>query len=220
MLKTDTKLIIFDMDGLMVDTEKLVIEAFNMGFIKRNIPVDMDFFLSLIGTTHFNIRDKFNEKYGNYFDYESEFYPEFIEKKSELLFNTEPSVLRKKGLIELIKYAKQNGIKIVVASSTFRKDLLKILEYAEVLEYFDFTVCGDEVKKGKPNPEIFNKAVEKAGIPKENTIILEDSQNGLLAGHKAGIKTVFIKDLVTPIPEVLKTVWKQADSLLDVIDII
>lgn len=220
MLKTDTKLIIFDMDGLMVDTEKLVIKAFNMGFIKRNIPFDMDFILSLIGTTNFNIRDKFDKKYSNYFDYETEFYPEFIEKKSELLFNTEPSVLRKKGLIELIKYAKENGIRIVVASSTYRKELLKILEYVEVLEYFDFIVCGDEVKKSKPDPEIFNKAIEKAGIPKENTIILEDSQNGLLAGHNAGIKTVFIKDLVTPIPEVLKTVWKQADSLLDVIDII
>ena len=220
MLKTDTKLIIFDMDGLMVDTERLVIEAWKMGFEKRNIPIDMDFFLSLMGTTHFNICDKFNAKYSNYFDYESEFHPEFIEKKFELLFNTEPSVLRKKGLIELIKYAKENGIKIIVASSTFRKDVLRILEYAEVLDYFDFTVCGDEVKNGKPDPEVFNKAIEKSGIKKENAIILEDSQNGLLAGHNAGIKTVFIKDLVTPIPEVLKTVWKQADSLLDVIDIL
>lgn len=220
MLKTDTKLIIFDMDGLMVDTERLVIESWKMAFEKRNIPVDMDFFLSLMGTTHFNIRDKFNAKYSNYFDYETEFHPEFIEKKFELLFNTEPSVLRKKGLLELIKYAKENNIKIIVASSTFRKDVLRILEYAEVLEYFDFTVCGDEVKNGKPDPEVFNKAIEKSGIKKENAIIIEDSQNGLLAGHNAGIKTIFIKDLVTPIPEVLETVWKQADSLLDVIDMI
>ena len=141
-------------------------------------------------------------------------------KKFELLFNTEPSVLRKKGLLELIKYAKENNIKIIVASSTFRKDVLRILKYAEVLEYFDFTVCGDEVKNGKPDPEVFNKAIEKSGIKKENAIIIEDSQNGLLAGHNAGIKTIFIKDLVTPIPEVLETVWKQADSLLDVIDMI
>lgn len=220
MIKTDTKMLIFDMDGLMVDTERMAIESWEICLKKLNLPIDREFLISLMGTTKFSIYSKFDDKYGKDFDYEHKIQPQFAQKKMELIMAEKPENLRKKGLIELINFAKENGLKIAVASSSTKYEVEKILKRAEVIDFFDFIICGDEVKNGKPDPEIFLKAVEKSGISKENTIILEDSTNGLLAAHNAGIKSIFIKDIVSPPEEVLKTVWKKVDSLIDVIDII
>lgn len=220
MIKTDTKMLIFDMDGLMVDTERMAIESWEICLKKLNLPIDREFLISLMGTTKFSIYSKFDEKYGKDFDYEHKIQPQFAQKKMELIMAEKPENLRKKGLIELINFAKENGLKIAVASSSTKEEVEKILTKAEVFKFFDFIICGDEVKNGKPDPEIFLKAVEKASVSKENTIVLEDSTNGLLAAHNAGIKSIFIKDIVSPPEEVLKTVWKKVDSLIDVIDII
>ena len=220
MIKTHTNMLIFDMDGLMVDTERMAIESWEICLKKLNLPIDREFLISLMGTTKFSIYSKFDDKYGKDFDYEHKIQPQFAQKKMELIIAEKPENLRKKGLIELINFAKENGLKIAVASSSTKDEVEKILKKAEVIDFFDFIICGDEVKNGKPDPEIFLKAVEKAGVSKENTIILEDSTNGLLAAYNAGIKSIFVKDIVSPPEEVLKTVWKKADSLIDVIDII
>ncbi len=219
-MKTDTKLIIFDMDGLMIDSERIALETWEFCLKKKNISCEREFLISLMGTTKFHIFKKFDEKYGEGFDYERNIQPLFVKKRRELIFGTEPEKLIKKGLLELIDFAKENGIKIAVASSTVKDEVRLALEHIGVYDYFDFTVCGDEVKNGKPDPEIFLKALEKSGINKENSVILEDSSNGLLAGHNAGIRTIFIKDIVTPSDDVLDTVWEKADSLLDVMDIL
>ncbi|MGM9985781.1 MAG: HAD family hydrolase, partial [Bacillaceae bacterium] len=124
---------------------------------------------------------------------------------------------KKEGLDELLQYLQANNIPMVVATSTYRKMALWILEKAGVLGYFKGIVCGDEVKESKPDPEIFVKACNLLGLQPEECIVIEDSENGLRAAHAAGIRTIFIKDLVTPVEEVLGKVHHQGKSLRDVI---
>ena len=86
--------------------------------------------------------------------------------------------------------------------------------------YFDAYAFGSEVKQGKPHPDIFLLAAKNLGVDAENCLVLEDSNFGLQAGQSAGMKTLFIKDLVDPPMEVLAKVWNSASDLLEARDLI
>ena len=119
-----------------------------------------------------------------------------------------------------MKFLEENDVKKVVATSTARKKAEFMLENAGILDRFDFLVCGDEVKKGKPNPEIFLKAAEIAGVDPKNCMVLEDSHNGLRAANSAGMLPVMIPDLLEINEEIEKIVFKNLKTLDNVIEIL
>jgi len=88
-----------------------------------------------------------------------------------------------------------------------------------VLHYFDYSVCGDEIEHGKPNPDVFLKALEKAGAKPSEAFVLEDSINGILAAHNANIPVIFIQDLVEAHVDTLGLVYKKMNDLSEVISI-
>lgn len=92
-----------------------------------------------------------------------------------------------------------------------------ILKKTDILKYFDLSVCGDEIERGKPFTDIFLKAVEKLNVPPERCLILEDSQNGIIVAKEAGIPVIFIKDLITPEKQYMDTIYVQCNDLLEVI---
>ena len=102
----------------------------------------------------------------------------------------------KKGLFELLDYIRENGIKCAVATSTRRESAEKTLHTIGAWEYLDNVVYGDSVEHGKPEPDIFLSAADRIGVPPQECIVIEDSINGIKAGHAAGMKVVHVPDTI------------------------
>lgn len=119
------------------------------------------------------------------------------------------------GLLQLLDRLEARKVPKAVATSTARERALWKLERAGIAGRFDAVVCGDEVSRGKPAPDIFLLAAERLGVPPAECAGFEDSPAGLLSLHAAGIRSIFIKDLVEPEAAVLSTVWRRYESLAE-----
>ena len=115
-------------------------------------------------------------------------------------FETE-GVPLKTGLVELLKYCREKGYRTIVATSSNRNRVDKILKSADIEQYFDDSICGDEVTKGKPDPEVFLKSCMKLGVNTDEAVVLEDSEAGIQASYAAGIKVICVPDMKQPEPE-------------------
>ncbi len=206
--------IIFDMDGLMVDTERIMQKELRKILKQMGYPPDENVILSLIGLTDRRTQEALKKAFGEQFDYDV-FLKLLLERKKIAFHEEEIGV--KKGLIELLEYLKKENIKSIVATGSVREHMNFILQKTELLQYFDLFVCGDEVEQGKPFPDIFLKAAEKLEVAAERCLILEDSQNGIIAANNAGIPVIFIKDLVTPEKQYMEQIYAECNDLSEVI---
>ena len=130
-------------------------------------------------------------------------------------FETE-GVPVKKGLVELLHYLKDNNYKTIVATSSNRDRVDKILAQAKITEFFDDFICGDEVTKGKPNPEVFLKSCQKLGVNVDEAIVLEDSEAGIQASYDANIKVICIPDMKYPEKQYEEKTFKILKDLTEV----
>lgn len=127
-------------------------------------------------------------------------------------------VPKKKGLVELLEYLKANNYKTIVATSSGRARVDEILKNGNLTEYFDDSICGDEVTHGKPHPEIFLTACQKLDVKPEEALVLEDSEAGILAAYDGHIDVICVPDMKYPEPQFVEKVTKIVDSLDEVID--
>lgn len=206
--------VIFDMDGLMVDTENMIHRKLNEILGEMGFQAEREMLISLIGLPDSQTKATLEQTFGETFQHDL-FLKKLRERKKIMYQNEEIAV--KKGLWELLEYLKKQNIKNIVATSSPRENMNLILKKTDILKYFDLSVCGDEIERGKPFPDIFLKAVEKLNVPAERCLILEDSQNGIIAAKEAGIPVIFIKDLVTPEKQYMDTIYAQCNDLSEVI---
>lgn len=206
--------VIFDMDGLMFDTEQLSSIFWKQTGEQFGMEIPVEFVNSFRGRNPAAIKRAFLEKYGEDLDYGS-----FIELRMRLQYDyvREIGVPIKKGLIELLNYLKEKGIRTAVATSTERKLAGTMLERAKVREYFDAFVFGDMVEKSKPHPDVFVKAAEEIGVPIGECLVLEDSIAGVKAGKAAGGYVIHIPDIIVVPEEVKEGITAQLNSLDEVI---
>ena len=108
----------------------------------------------------------------------------------------------KNGVYQLIQYLAVNNIRYAVATSNDRAMALELLEAADLRGIFEYMVCGDEVEHGKPFPDIYLKAADMLGVNIKHTLVIEDSYNGIRAGHVAGASVIMVPDLVQPTDEI------------------
>ena len=196
------KAIIFDMDGLMIDSERVTFECYQERLKDMNLTMDEEFYKTL-----------FYDVYGNDFPIEN-----VIQDVHQLMaerFETE-GVPVKKGLVELLHYLKDNNYKTIVATSSNRDRVDKILAQAKITEFFDDSICGDEVTKGKPNPEVFLKSCQKLGVNVDEAIVLEDSEAGIQASYDANIKVICIPDMKYPEKQYEEKTFKILKDLTEV----
>lgn len=189
------KAIIFDMDGLMIDSERVTFECYQEILKGMNLTMDEEFYKTLLGKPLKGIYQRFYDVYGNDFPIE-----DVIKDVHALMakrFETE-GVPIKTGLKSLLEYLKENNYKTIVATSSNRDRVDTILSQAQITDYFDDSICGDEVTKGKPNPEVFLKSCQKLGVNVDEAIVLEDSEAGIQASYDAGIKVICIPDMKYP----------------------
>ena len=210
------KAVIFDMDGLMFDTEKLWEDTFFKVGNQFGYYLSADFHRSTIGTNYTAIEKTFKDKFGSDFPF-ADFYVECRKYMDEIIRNNGLGI--KKGLLELLNYLKENNYLIAIGSSSKLKRIKWYLECAGIAEnMFTAIVSGDDIVKGKPNPDIFLKACELLLVNPSETLVLEDSNNGIKAAKNAGCISVLIPDLDVIKEDVLEQVDYKFDSLYDVID--
>ena len=207
------ELVIFDMDGLMFDTEIISKRAWYEAGQAYGYELDEDFLFGFIGMNVNSIGNAFRKTYGDEFPFEE--VNKFQKEKLENILDTEGFEI-KKGLLEILDYLDEKKIKKAVATSSGRIKATKLISQAGILNRFDSIICGDEVTKGKPDPEIFLKACSKLDIAPENALVLEDSERGLLAANAGNIKCLVIPDLLEISSENRHLASSILESLLDV----
>lgn len=207
------KAIIFDMDGLMIDSERVTFECYQEILKGMNLTMDEEFYKTLLGKPLKGIYQRFYDVYGN--DLPIEDVIKDVHALMAKRFETE-GVPIKTGLKSLLEYLKENNYKTIVATSSNRDRVDTILSQAQITDYFDDSICGDEVTKGKPNPEVFLKSCQKLGVNVDEAIVLEDSEAGIQASYDAGIKVICIPDMKYPEKQYEEKTFKILKDLNDV----
>ena len=207
--------LLFDMDGLMIDSERVTFEGYQHVLAKENLTMSEEKYKTLLGKPVKAVHDLFKEDYGPQYDVDQiiKDVHAYIAKR----FETE-GVPLKPGLVELLKYLKENNYKTIIATSSHRNRVDLIVKQAQIDQYFDDSICGDEVTKGKPNPEVFLKACQKLQVSPQDALVLEDSESGINAAYNADIKVIGIPDMKYPEEKYVKMTYKIMDNLFQVKD--
>ena len=206
---------IFDMDGLLLDTERVCMGVFIEVCATLSLPFHEEIYLSLIGRNAAGIEQILREAYRDDFDrlhrgwrtgYDAVVKHQAIDIKS--------------GVIEILEWLKHHKIPTAVATST-QKEIASIkLDLAGLSSYFDSLTTGCEVKHGKPDPEIYLLAARRLGVDPHHCLAFEDSNNGARSAVAAGMMTYQIPDLVTPSDEVRALGHTVVNSLSVVLSVI
>ena len=208
------KTVIFDLDGLLVNSELMTYEFYKRILAEKEIDFPLKTYTDVYcGRTAVRNLTELIENYDLPFD---------VEKGLELTHEAEKEYLStkgvplKKGAKELLDFLKNKDYGIYLASSSGKERAHTILSGNGIDGYFDGGVFGDEIEHSKPAPEVFLKAKEKAGARAEECLVLEDSDAGIHAAYAAGIPVICIPDLKQPSEESRKMARLVLPSLLDV----
>lgn len=193
MESKEIKGVIFDMDGTLFDTERLSMQVWDEAIKRLDSPLNDEFKYRIIGVNRATSAAIANEMFGEKSKYDdvaalsSKLFMEHIEKDG---------VPVKEGAVELLKYLKEKNIKTALATSTSRQSATKTLKRAGIYGYFSAFAFGDEVSRGKPEPDIFFLASKRLGEKITDCAVVEDSPNGIKAARKSGALSVAVPDLL------------------------
>lgn len=206
---------VFDMDGLMIDTEKLLVKFWRQAAAEYGYEMTFEHVLGIRSLSRKYSVPKLKAIFGEQFEFE-----QIRSRRIELMnsYIDENGFEIKKGLFELLDYLRDNGYKIAVATATDRIRAGIYLERAGAIDYFDEIICGDMVKNGKPEPDIYLTAVEKLGLGPNECAAFEDSPNGIISAYRAGCRVIMIPDLSQPDDEIkpmLSAVYESLDKAVD-----
>ncbi|MCI2049257.1 MAG: HAD family phosphatase [Lachnospiraceae bacterium] len=187
--------IIFDMDGVLFDTEAFGLKAWEAAGREYGIEGLAEASMSCIGTNAARTKEIITGIYGKNMPYDA---VRAFKKKYTLDYFRAHGMPVKPGVKELLAWLRDVGWKAGLSTSTSRATVEEELEIAGLTPYFDTIVCGDELKKSKPDPLIFLLCGEKMHCEPADTPVIEDSYNGVRAAYRAGMQPVMVPDLVAP----------------------
>lgn len=204
--------VLFDMDGLMLDTERMARVAWKRALLERGFQLDDVSYLRLVGRTVYDAQAILGEIFGpelpfqEIFDQRQAYYDLDIEQNG---------IPIKPGLFELLDFLEANLIPKAVASSTPCWFARHKLARVGVEGRFLAVVCGDMVSRGKPFPDLFLEAARQIDVAPQDCVVLEDSEAGVEAAYRAGMVPLMIPDLKQPVPEVREMAYRILPSLTE-----
>jgi HAD superfamily hydrolase (TIGR01509 family) len=209
----DCTAFVFDMDGLLFDTERLSRRALHAAADELGVPLAEDAFLELIGRRMGDIQHRLAVRLGN-----AALAAHLItcsEKHYEILITQGVPV--KEGVAELLAWLKAQGRPCGVATSTRTAKAEYKLASAGLRQHFQVVIGGDQVERGKPAPDIYLHAMKSLGVAPKNCGVFEDSEPGLQAAHAAGARVVWVPDLAPVDVLTRKLATARAESLREVL---
>lgn len=209
--------VIFDMDGLMFDTERIYQDSWIEAGRRLGAPVTEDVVLRIRGRNIPDSRRLFAEMFGDAVDYDA-LRAIRVQLSDERI--ARDGLPPKPGLYELLDELEKRGVGAALATSTVREKAMHYLGLAGLTGRFAASVCGDEVTVSKPDPAIFLRAAQLLGVPCSECIVLEDSPNGILAAHRAGAKPVMVPDLTQPDDALRAVCAAVVPTLADVVPLL
>ncbi|MEE1172574.1 MAG: HAD family phosphatase [Ruminococcus sp.] len=211
-----TKGIISDMDGVILDTEKLYVRFWREAASFYGFPMTLEHALGIRSLSGKLAEEKLQGWFGKEFDYNA-----VRQKRIELMdeFVNQNGVEPKPGAKALLSYIKDNGYALALATATPVDRAGRYLKSVELYSFFDQIVSAREVKRGKPAPDIYLCAAKRLGLDPKECIALEDSQNGIRSAFAAGCKTIMVPNLDRPTEEIMPLLFGVANGLEDVINI-
>lgn len=209
--------ILFDMDGLVLDTERLYTRFWQEAAIASGFPMTKEQALGMRSLNRDAGRARLQSYFGKTADYDV-----IREKRIELMdaFVEKEGITAKPGIRELLDYLKEHGIKTAIATSSPIDRTVEYLTAVGLCQSFDELVSGYMVAHGKPEPDIYVYAAEKLCVKPENCMVLEDSPAGILAAYRAGCMPVMIPDQDEPDAETKKLLYARAENLRAVISLL
>lgn len=206
------KAVIFDMDGVILDSEWLVIDCWKVIGEKYNIPNVEENCRKCLGVNKEAAERIFLDFYGEDFPHAA-----YGREASELFHEREKAELKlKPGVVEFLSWLKEQGYSIGLATSTRAVVAKAQLENLGVLFYFDKVVCGDMLKKSKPEPDIYLMACDRLGVSPKESYAIEDSFNGIRSAYSAGMKAIMVPDLIEPDEEMKEKSTVILENLMEV----
>ncbi len=204
---------IFDHDGLMFDTEKVWQANWKLVADEMGITLPEEFKKEICGSSGQHMLDVI-QKY-----YHVEDGTSIRNRVRQGVFDDEAKHIdMKEGLLDILEMFKRHGVKMAVASSSQKEMIVRNLKNANVEDYFEVVVSGQEVEHGKPSPDIFLLAAERLGLDAKDCYVFEDAYNGVQAGVASSAKTIMIPDLVQPNEEIRSMVADVCTTLKEAAD--
>ncbi|MBP5452822.1 MAG: HAD family phosphatase [Treponema sp.] len=204
------KAVVFDMDGLLLDSEAVYEKAWIMAAGMWDLQGIDEVHKSVYGFSETDTLLTLKKVYGEDFDAKG-----FWDLTTDLSLDimNETGVPEKPFARETLAHLKKSSYPIALASSNSRELVIQLMTKALMLEYFDVMVCGDEIERAKPDPEIYRTACQKLGMSPCDCAAVEDSPNGILSAWNAGLKCIMIPDRVPASEEIKKYLWKLCGNL-------
>lgn len=205
--------VVFDMDGVLFDTEKLCLDSWVHVAEQRGVDCIDGVFEQCIGLNANDTRELVLRHYGADFPYESfrtqasEWFWDYIHKKGLPL---------KPGVKKILPFLEQTGYKIGLASSTRYESVINHLKQADIIDYFSVIVGGDMIEHSKPKPDIYLLTCRKLGVKPEDAYAIEDSPNGIRSASAAGMKAIMVPDMVLPDAEMRRLSHEICQDLNEV----
>lgn len=205
--------VIFDMDGLMLDTERLARSAWDRAMADWGHTIPDEVYYRLIGRSIADTGEILRQALAADLPFE-----EIALRKRQYVDQeiARHGIPVKPGLLELLGWVDQAGLKKATATSTFREVALQKLRLARLQDRFDAIVCGDDVRRGKPAPDIFLATAHKLATPANQCVVLEDSEPGIEAAQAAGMIPLMVPDIKPPSKEAAALAYRVFPSLLEV----
>ena len=191
----ECKAIIFDMDGLMIDTERLALKAWQLAGADFGFSISDDIFITMVGRNRRDSDCTLVEIFG------TDFPVGVVRGRYRAYLDSwidEGKLSVKSGLLDLLSFLDKISMPKAVATSTEYERAIYKLSLTNLLEHFPIVIAGDQVQKGKPAPDIFLATAVQLGVLPENCLVLEDSDAGIQAAHDAGMTSVMIPDMKPP----------------------
>ncbi|NCE97988.1 HAD family phosphatase [Emergencia sp. 1XD21-10] len=206
---------VFDMDGLLFDSERIVQRSWNAAGSELGYEGIGEQIYNTLGFNRARRAVYFKEIYGD--DFPVEAFQERAARHFVQIVDLE-GMSMKEGAREVLKFAKEKGIAVGLATSSSEGYARGNLQRAGIESYFDGLISGNMVGRSKPDPEIYLKACAAIGVAPAEAIAFEDAAAGILSASKAGLRTVMVPDLVQPAEEILEKVWMLKPSLTEALE--